>query len=156
MAKLGEEQSRNLIESTVVRILRSYFNLVQQEQLLDVAQNALVVSEQRLNKEKVRREVGGSSSTDLLNAQVSYNTDRSQLLNQELNIQVALKDLNILLGQKPNTKISVQKKIPVSVLSLSLDEIKEALEENNCVIHSVDNVIIAEEDFCKGHKTAMD
>lgn len=39
---------------------------------------------------------------------------------------------------------------------LSLEEIKEALEENNCAVHSVDNVIVADEDFCKGHKTAMD
>lgn len=131
LAKLGEEQSRNLIENTVVGILRAYFNLVQQEQLLDVAQNALAVSEQRLNKEKVRREVGGSSSTDLLNAQVSYNTDRSQLLNQELNIQIALKDVNILLGQKPDSKISVQKEIPISVLSLPLEEINKLAFERN-------------------------
>jgi outer membrane protein TolC len=138
LAKLGEEQSRNLIETTVVNILRAYFNLVQQEQLQDVAQNALSVSEQRLNKEKVRREVGGSSSTDLLNAQVSFNTDRSQLLSQELNVQVALKDINILLGQQPDRKVSVQKEIPTSILRLSLQEINDLAFERNSALKVVE------------------
>ena len=99
---LSTAQARNTIETTVVNILRAYFGLVQQQLLLDVAENTLEISETRLNKERVRREVGGASSTDFLNAQVSYNNDKALVITQGLRVAVALKELNILLGQKPD------------------------------------------------------
>ena len=135
LADLGETQSRDIIENTVVGILQAYFNLVQQEQLLDVAKSTLEISETRLNKEKVRRDVGGASSTDLLNAQVSYNNDLSTLLNQELRVVVALKELNILLGQNPETEIRVKKDISVPPLTISYEKLQElALERNSTLL----------------------
>jgi len=83
LERLGKEQARNIVESTVVTILSAYFNLVQQEQLLDVARETLEISKSRLEKESVRQELGSASSTDYYNAQVSYNNDNSQLINND-------------------------------------------------------------------------
>jgi outer membrane protein TolC len=96
------------IENTVLQILAADFNLVQQEQLLDVARNARDISRTRLEKEQVRRNLGSASSTDFLNAQVSFNQDQSTLVNQELRTIIARKDLNILLAQNPDTPIQVR------------------------------------------------
>ena len=41
LEKLGEYQSRNSIENSVIGILRSYYNVVQQKQLLGVFKNSL-------------------------------------------------------------------------------------------------------------------
>ena len=100
LAELGETQARYIIENNIVGILGGYFNVVQQEDLLEVAKNTLEISQTRLNKEQFRRNVGGASSTDLLNAQVSFNNDKSTFLNQELRVNIAERDLNILLGLK--------------------------------------------------------
>jgi outer membrane protein TolC len=135
LAELGEAQARNIIENSIVGILVAYFDLVQQEQLLEVAQNTLEISETRLNKEKVRRDVGGASSTDFLNAQVSYNNDKGLVINQELRVTVALNELNIALGQKPDTEIEVDKEINIPPLSKSFEEILTmALERNSELI----------------------
>lgn len=135
LAELGEAQARNIIENSIVGILAAYFNLVQQEQLLEVARNTLEISEARLNKEKVRRDVGGASSTDFLNAQVSYNSDKGSVINQELRVTVALNDLNISLGQKPDTDITVDKEINIPPLTPSFDELLAlALERNSGLI----------------------
>ena len=135
LAELGEAQARNIIENSIVGILVAYFNLVQQEQLLEVAQNTLEISETRLNKERVRRDVGGASSTDFLNAQVSYNNDKGLVINQELRVTVALNELNIALGQKPDTEIEVDKEINIPPLSKSFEEILTmALERNSGLI----------------------
>lgn len=131
LAKLGEAQARSLIEGTVVSILNAYFDLVQQEMLLDVADSALTISKTRLDKERTRRELGGASSTDLLNAQVSYNNDRAVLLNQELNVDIARKELNILLGREPFSVLSVVKEIEVPPLDIGLEEILTLAEERN-------------------------
>lgn len=134
LAKLGKFQSKNSIENTVVEILRDYFNLVQQEQLLDVAKNTREVSETRLSKERVRNELGAASSTDLLNAQVSFNNDEADVLNQELQVLIAAKDLNILLGRDPSTPVSVKKEIIIPPFEMDLEELIRLAEERNSIL----------------------
>ncbi|MBN2364852.1 MAG: TolC family protein, partial [Calditrichaeota bacterium] len=134
LVKQGEAQTRNIIEKTIVEILRAYFNLVQQEQLLEVSQNTMEISETRLNKERVRRDVGGASSTDLLNAQVSYNNDRALFLNQQLQVSIALKELNILLARDPNTAVKVDRQIRIPPLPYSYQEMLEMVFERNSTL----------------------
>lgn len=134
LAKLGEYQARYQIENTVVGILSAYFNLVQQEQLLDVAKNSRDVSETRLNKAKVRRDLGGTSAADFLNALVSYNNDVSTLLNQELQVTIARKNLNILLGRDPATPITVEKQIAISDVEFDLKNLMTLAAERNSLL----------------------
>jgi outer membrane protein len=131
LAKLGKHQARFIIENTVIEILYAYFNLVQQAQLLDVAHDALAVSETRLNKEQVRKELGSASSTDFLDAQVAYNNDKSVFINQELQVSIARQNLNVLLARDPGTDLSVKKEIQISPLQLSFEEIKALVKEQN-------------------------
>jgi outer membrane protein TolC len=131
LAILGEYQSRNIIETTVVAILSSYYNLVQQEQLLDVARNAKEISKTRLDKEKVKQDLGGASSTDYWNAQVSYNNDNSTFINQELRCLIAQNDLNILLGRDADTPVQVVKQIIIPDLTFNYDEILELAKKQN-------------------------
>jgi outer membrane protein len=145
LAKLSDAQARNFIENTGVSILAAYFDVVQQELLLDVARQALEISETRLNKEKVRRDLGGASSTDLLNAQVSYNNDKGTLINQELRLTLAYKNLNILLAQKPDSPVSVRKEITIPDLDLALENLQSlAVERNSTLMIARQNKIVAE------------
>ena len=134
LAKLGEYQARYQIENTVVGILAAYFNLVQQEQLLDVSKNSRDVSETRLNKAKVRRDLGGTSATDLLNAQVSFNNDVATILNQELQVTIARKNLNILLGRDPAIPITVEKEIAISDVEFEIENLMKLAEERNSLL----------------------
>ncbi len=131
LARLGEYQARDIIERTVVAVEQAYFNLIQQELLLQVAEATREISATRLEKERVRKELGGVSSTDFLNAQVAYNNDQANFLQQELNIITARQDLNILLGRNPSAPISVDREIIVDSLDTDLKQlIDQALREN--------------------------
>ena len=134
LAKLGEYQARYQIENTVVGILAAYFNLVKQEQLLDVSKNSRDVSETRLNKAKVRRDLGGTSATDLLNAQVSFNNDVATILNQELQVTIARKNLNILLGRDPAIPITVEKEIAISDVEFEIENLMKLAGERNSLL----------------------
>lgn len=123
LARLGEAQARSAIESAVVGILSNYFNLVRQELLLDVAREARAISETRLNKERVRNELGGASSTDLLNAQVAFNTDQAAVLDQELQVLVARNALNRALGRSPDAPLQVRKEIAVGEIGQPVDSL---------------------------------
>lgn len=146
LAKLGDYQARYQIENTVVGILAAYFNLVQQEQLLDVAKNSRDVSETRLNKAKVRRDLGGTSATDLLNAQVSFNNDVSSVLNQELQVIIARKNLNILLGRDPATPVLVEKQIAIGAAEFEIENLKKlAAERNSLLQFTLQNKLVADQ-----------
>jgi len=148
LEKLGEYQSRNSIENSVIGILRSYYNVVQQKQLLEVFKNSLGISRLRMVKEQVKKDLGSSSSTDFLNARVSFNNDRSSYLNQELQLLVAKKDLNLLLGRGPNIEFDVHDQIEVSMISLNFDEILDLTKENNkSLLISKQNKIIADKNL---------
>jgi len=131
LAQQGEFVTRNRIENSVVAISVAYFNLVQQEQLLQVARDTRDISETRLGREKVRHQLGGSSSTDLLNAQVAFNSDQSTLLSRELNVQIARQQLNVLLGQDPATPVTVSTEIAIPDLNTDLSEIMLQAEDHN-------------------------
>ncbi len=146
LAKLGEYLAQFQIENTVVTILAAYFNLVRQDQLLEVAKNAKDVSETRLNKARVRRDLGGTSAADFLNAQVSYNNDVATLLNQELQVRNAQKNLNILLGRDPTTPIRTEKKITINGLNFGRDElIHAAAERNSYLLFMRQNKLVADQ-----------
>ena len=113
-------------------ISEAYFNLVQQEQLLQVAREVRDISQTRLERERVRNELGGASNTDFLNAQVSFNSDQSALLNRQLAVTVAREQLNLLLGQDPATEFSVSTEIVIPKLERDYSEVLQlALERNS-------------------------
>jgi len=138
LARQGEYQARDQIEQTIVAISMAYFNLVQQEQLEQVARDTRAVSESRLDRERVRHELGGASSTDFLQSQVVFNSDQSNLLNSELQVTIARQQLNILLGQDPATTFAVETEIDIPELTLSRDQVFEAAEANNASLKAAE------------------
>jgi outer membrane protein len=148
LAKLGEYQSRNAIENTVIGILRAFYNVIQQKQLLEVSKNSLEISSLRMEKQQVRKDLGSSSSTDFLNARVSFNNDRSSFLKQELQLLVAKKDLNLVLGREPETNFDVGGQIQVSKIELSFDDLLKLSQENNkTLLISKQNKLIADKNL---------
>lgn len=146
LAKLGEYDARNTIENTVVGIMIAYFNLVQQEQLLDVALNTRDISRTRLDRETVRRDLGGVSSTDLLNARVNFNNDQAVLLDQELRVAIAKKELNVLLSREPLEEVMVKKEIKVLPLNSSFEELLSLAEQRNSfLLVAKQNLKVSEE-----------
>jgi outer membrane protein len=148
LEKLGEYASKNSIENSVIGILRSYYNVVQQKRLLEVFKNSVEISRLRMEKEQVKKDLGSSSSTDFLNARVSFNNDRSLYLNQELQLLISKKNLNLLLGREPKVDFDVQNLIEVSMSPLSFDEILDLTKENNkSLLISKQNKIIADKNL---------
>ena len=148
LEKLGEFQSRNSIENSVIGILRAFYNVVQQKQLLGVFKNSLEISRLRMEKEQVKKDLGSSSSTDFLNARVSFNNDRSSFLNQEIKLLVAKKNLNLVLGREPYIEFDVEDQILVNMVSSELEEITRLVQENNkSLLISKQNKLIAEKNL---------
>jgi len=149
LALQGEEQARDIIETTVVSIMRAYFDLVSQKQLLDVAVKNIDISRARLHREEVRRSLGGASSTDLLNARVNFNTDQTLLLEQKLRVNIARKELNILLVREADDPLKIKKEIDVPLLELSLPELQQRSLDASATLQVARHRMLAVEEDVK-------
>ncbi len=131
LAELNKQRSRQTIENSVVALLRAYFNLVQQQQLLAVAEERRDISAERFEKEKLRRELGGTSAVDMLNAEVSLNNDEAALLQQRLALIAARKQLNLLMARDPQTPLEVKTDIIIPPLDGDFELLWQTAEQKN-------------------------
>jgi outer membrane protein TolC len=131
LSRLGEAAARERIELSVVQIAAAYFDLSRQQQLYAVAERSLAVSDARYERQKVRSELGSGSTTDLLNAQVAANADRSSLITARLAVDAARRSLNILLGREPNSELTVVAEIALPEVETSLDSLQSMAATQN-------------------------
>ena len=95
LQQLGETQLKQTILNKVSDVTAIYYDLVQQQQLLNALDSTIVISNQRLNLAQNRYTIGKASKLETLNAQVDLNTDTTTLLRQKelfANTKIALNE----------------------------------------------------------------
>lgn len=104
--QLSQAQLEVLISNTVAAVQETYYELVQQKGAVAVAEQSLALTQERMQLAQDRYEIGSGSKLEYLNAQVDYNADRNQLMQQKEAMESARIQLNTLLGRKPDVPIS--------------------------------------------------
>jgi outer membrane protein len=146
LARLGEEQARANIEAAVTTIARAFFTLVQQQQIELVLRRSLEISGVRLDKERVRRDLGGSL-TSYLTAEVAYSSDSLELLQQRLAVDIARQELNLVLGRPADTPCEVTSVIELRSAGKNRDELLKLAEDRNALLRIArGNLAVAQED----------
>jgi outer membrane protein len=95
--KAGQSNIELAVENTVAQVCVAYYDIIRQKQRLKALQNALDISKTRLGLAEANYQVGSTSKSDFLAAQVDYNEDQAALVGQEQNIQNAKINLNGLM-----------------------------------------------------------
>lgn len=113
LQKLGEAQLKLTILTKISDVNETYFDLVQQQQLLAALDTTLVISRQRLELAQNRFTIGKASKLEVLNAQVDLNTDITNLLKQKDTYQKTKVTLNQILARDPQTDYKVVDNIVV-------------------------------------------
>ncbi len=130
LEKYGEENLRLTILSRVADVVNRYYELVQQQQQLNAYDTAVVVSRYRKQIAQSRFEIGKSSRLEVLNAQVDFNTDTTNLLRQQalyLNTQT---QLNELMGRDVNIRFRVSDDVSIDD-KLTLEFLQNQAKEQN-------------------------
>lgn len=113
LQKLGEAQLKLTILTKISDVNETYFDLVQQQQLLAALDTTLVISRQRLELAQNRFTIGKASKLEVLNAQVDLNTDITNMLKQKDTYQKTKVTLNQILARDPQTDYIVVDNIVV-------------------------------------------
>jgi outer membrane protein TolC len=133
-AELSRLQTRDKIERAVVDIIQAYFNVVTQQALWEAAQQQIEVSEDRLKRIEARRELGGSTEIEYLNAKVALNADRSLLQSRNIAKIMAENMLNLTLGRPHGEGFTVTDEVPLHEVSGTKEDWQKQVKLNNALM----------------------
>lgn len=143
----GEVQLKMMVLTKVSDVMTTYYDLVQQQQLVKALDTTIVISKQRLKTAENRFTIGKASKLEVLNAQVDLNTDLSNLLKQKELFETTKIRLNELLARDVATNFKVVEEVVVDD-KLKLVDLNALVEKQNPQLQmAVLNKTVAEQDL---------
>lgn len=136
LESLGEASARQSVENSVAQIVDAYYNIVRQQQTLQVLQEAKTISQDRMNIAETKQKLGSGSGLEYMQAKADYNADQSALLKQQAVVSNAQVELNRLLARDVNTSFTVSDTIPL-LPSLQLDALQQKAAVMNSALQQV-------------------
>lgn len=91
-----------VMESTLQSIILAYYQALLEKERLKILENNMVFSKERYDWVKLRKELGGAITFDVLQEQNNYLTDSANVLRQNLAFKNSLRQLNLLLNENLN------------------------------------------------------
>jgi len=107
LQKLGETELKYTVLTSVNDVMNTYFNIVQQQQMLKALDTAIVISKQRVTTADNRFKIGKAAKLEVLNAQVDLNTDQTNFLRQKELYENTKTYLNQLMARDLTAKFVV-------------------------------------------------
>ena len=126
----GKAELQTAILTKISDVYLTYFDLVQQQQVMASIDTAIVISNQRLATAQNRFSIGKASKLEVLNAQVDLNSDLSLLLRQKELIKISKIRLNELLVRDIQTDFKVANEVTFEQ-NLDFNELKSTAEKQN-------------------------
>ena len=130
LQKQGEVTSRLAILTTIADVITAYYDVVRQQKLVIAADSAIDISVFREKIAKTKLQLGRGAKLDVLTAQVDYNTDTSNYLQQKNALQVAKVRLNQLMVRNVNLTFYVDNDINIDQV-LVYSQLAELAEKQN-------------------------
>lgn len=134
LKKNGEINFRSVVEQSVSSVILEYYNIVRQQQILEVIKKSIALSEERVRIAENKLEVGSGSRFDLRQAKVDLNEDKTNYLREELKLMQAEINLNELLGRDVSEQFEVEDTIVINKNLNPDDMLSSALEKNSLLL----------------------
>lgn len=127
---VGDEDLRLEMELLTANITLGYYNIIRINEQLIILENNIDVTEERIQIEETKVDLGSGSEYDLLQAQSDLNADRAAFIRENNSLTEAKIVLNQLLSRSPDTNFSVTDDISIN-RSLSEDELYQRIMTEN-------------------------
>ncbi|MEO8886336.1 MAG: TolC family protein [Mucilaginibacter sp.] len=142
--KLGDINARDTVLRTVSNVMATYYNLINQNQILISLQGAMRISRTQLRYANDKFSVGTVSKLDVLNAEVNLNTDTANYVSQLQQFKNTKIQLNQLLVRDLQTDFSVADTIIVDDKIVFSDILNSANTQNPAILSAQINKRLAE------------
>lgn len=127
---LANVQKQVQIDNTILSVYNAYYELAKSSIRLEILEESFEISKNRLERVEYQNEFGQKTSLEVLNARVDVNNDSMNVVNGQLAIDNARRNLNYLLGLPADQVFSVDEEVDVNSL-LDYNTISANMLENN-------------------------
>lgn len=151
LQRMGELNTRMTIEDFVAELSGEYYNLIRQKIRLRNLRSSLDLSRERVRIAEERYHIGSGSRLDLQQAQVDFNADSSNVLNQLEVVHTSRTRLNELMALD-NVDEPIMLKDSTITPNIFLDEIdlwQSTLSSNASLLIAQKNRTLSELDYKK-------
>jgi outer membrane protein len=131
LEELSNGNARFLMENTVQGIILSYYSVLLQREQLQVLIKNKEFSKERYNYVKLRKELGGAITFDVLQEQNNYLTDSASVLQQEILLKNSMRDLNLLLNENINKTYTFTDQIPFVNEEYRYEDLRDKMLSSN-------------------------
>lgn len=104
---IGELDLRDQVNNTVAAVINAYYDVVRQQQLINVSETTIDIAQQRVKISKAKYELGVAPRLDYTQSQIDLNDAQSNLENQRLALEQAKINLNRLLARAPELPVNI-------------------------------------------------
>ncbi len=120
-----------VIENTIYDVILAYYTAVVQERKLNVMNDLLNYSKEKLEYYRLKSDMGINTSFDLLEFENLVLTDSSNYLLQELSFQNAQRNLNLIMAVDVEATYSLTDSLGFPNQAKTYSELKENMVANN-------------------------
>lgn len=144
LQRQSELQLNQQIQNTLAAIMVTYYDILRQQNYLEIIKSSLDASSKKLDIIKDRYGVGMANEADILQAEMDVNSDEQNLTDQQLIIEQDKTNLLQLMGVKQYFPITIQDTILVDE-SIRMDSILNYLENNQQYLSADQQIKINEQ-----------
>ncbi|MEM7552061.1 MAG: TolC family protein [Bacteroidota bacterium] len=120
-----------VISNTIQAIILGYYLVILEEERFDAFEKQLRLSRDRYNYQKIRFDLGGLVTSDLLQEELNYLTDSINLINQELLVENSRSNLNTLLSEDPEKEFIFTDKMQPDLDDYTYDDLRTKMFSGN-------------------------
>lgn len=128
---LTDAQARQTIEQTLLQVVQQYYQVARLRSELQIARQAVQLSQQRLERVKNEVAFGNKSRVDFLNARVDLDSDSTALMNAQTKYRNNRRGLNVLLGRTPSEPLAIEGRVSFKRNLEKANLLEQAIEENS-------------------------
>ncbi len=128
---LSSGNGRFVMENTVQAIILGYYSVLLQQEQLEVLIKNKGFSKERYDYVKLRKELGGAITFDVLQEQNNYLTDSASVLQQEILLKNSMRDLNLLLNENINKTYQLTDILPFENEVYRYEDLRDKMISSN-------------------------
>ena len=152
LEELSSGNARFVMENTVQVIILGYYGVLLQKEQLQVLIKNRGFSKERYDYVKLRKELGGAITFDVLQEQNNYLTDSASVLQQQIFLKNSMRDLNLLLNENINKTYQLTDILPFENEEYRYEDLRDKMIRSNT---NLKNQYISQELFRNATQQAV-
>ena len=121
-------------------IYQQYYDVIFQQEQLEVLNQVLALSRDRLDYETARKEFGSSNAYNLIQFESSVIADSNAIINQEQRVEIAKRTLSNTLDIENYNDYIIDERLSINPEPIDEEKLKRLLSEENYTLKSLEMI----------------